>query len=75
MSEFEEVRSAVTKHNGSAKDRVPTIELRSSTYVVWLVALYAELAIFAWTITCILTIRPITTKHYGKTFSNKRLRT
>ena len=40
-------------------------KLHRSVYVLCLVFLYMALALFAWIVTCILTIRPITAKHYG----------
>lgn len=39
--------------------------LHRSFYVLIVVALYALLALFAWTVTCIFTDHPITTKSYA----------
>lgn len=44
----------------------PSVTLRSSSWTLLLALLYATLAIFAWTILCILPFRPITTAHYCK---------
>lgn len=41
------------------------VQLRSSSYVLMLVSLYMMLALFSWAVTCILTVRPITTARYG----------
>lgn len=45
--------------------------LHRSAYVLILVLLYSGLALFAWVVTCILTHRPITAKHYGAWIFNK----
>lgn len=50
--------------NESGHD-LPRLQLRSSSYVLALVALYMALALFSWVVTCILTVRPITTASYG----------
>lgn len=49
----------------------PSTTLHRSAYVLILVLLYAGLAVFAWVVTCILTFRPITAKHYGAWIFNK----
>lgn len=39
--------------------------LKSSWYILYLVLGYIGLALFSWVVTCILSVRPITAKHYG----------
>jgi hypothetical protein len=46
-------------------------KLRRSAYVLLLVLLYSAAALFAWTITCILSFRPLTANHYGAWIWNK----
>jgi hypothetical protein len=43
----------------------PAVTLHRSGYIVFMVVIYASLALTAWILTCLLTFRPITTKHYG----------
>ena len=45
--------------------RPPSTTLHRSVYVLILVLLYMSMAVFAWVVTCILTFRPITARHYG----------
>ncbi|CZR65307.1 uncharacterized protein PAC_15207 [Phialocephala subalpina] len=48
------------------EQRTPSTRLHRSAFVLFLVFFYAALALFSWTITCILTVRPITgPHHYG----------
>lgn len=42
----------------------PSARLHRSGYIIFSVLLYIALAIFAWVVTCYLSFRPITTKHY-----------
>jgi hypothetical protein len=42
----------------------PTATLGSSPWILILTLIYAALAVFAWTVLCILTFRPITAAHY-----------
>lgn len=49
----------------SSEDVSPSTRLYRSTYVLLLTLLYMGFAIFAWTVTCILSLRPITANHYG----------
>jgi hypothetical protein len=42
----------------------PTASLGSSPWILILTLTYAALAVFAWTVLCILTFRPITAAHY-----------
>ena len=44
---------------------VPSASLRRSSYVIYMVLLYAALATFAWVITCIQVYKPLTVGHYG----------
>jgi len=44
---------------------VPSAGLHRSSYVIYLVLLYAALAVFAWVVTCVQTYRPLTVGHYG----------
>ncbi|KAK5721864.1 hypothetical protein LTR15_006457 [Elasticomyces elasticus] len=53
----------VGKNNEATQ--VPSTELRHYPLVVYLTLAYSAIAIFAWTITCILVYRPITIGHYG----------
>lgn len=53
------------EHTGDKPEEPPTTEIASTSYILVLVTLYAGFAIFAWTVVCILTIRPIGTSHYG----------
>ncbi|KAL9622815.1 MAG: hypothetical protein Q9160_002934 [Pyrenula sp. 1 TL-2023] len=46
-------------------------KLHRSMYVLLLVCFYATLTLVAWVATAILTIRPITAKHYGVWIRNK----
>lgn len=50
---------------GKGTVAVSSMTLRRSMYILVFVLGYAALAIFAWTVTCILSYRPITTDHYG----------
>ncbi|KAJ5175369.1 uncharacterized protein N7482_001246 [Penicillium canariense] len=42
----------------------PSARLHRSGYILFTVFLYIGLAVFAWVVTCYLSFRPITTKHY-----------
>ncbi|KAK3644005.1 hypothetical protein LTR56_009857 [Elasticomyces elasticus] len=57
-----------TAHQEEEKARIPTAKLRRSGYILLFVLLYSVLAVLAWTILCILTKCPLTTKHYGVDF-------
>ncbi len=48
-----------------SSDASPSTTIYRSSYILKLTLLYMGSAIFAWTITCFLTFRPITTEHYG----------
>ncbi|QMW44316.1 hypothetical protein G4B11_007736 [Aspergillus flavus] len=48
----------------------PTTRIKRSTYVVWLVLVYATLDLFSWVVLCRLTYRPVTASHYGYWISN-----
>ncbi|KAJ5993684.1 hypothetical protein N7451_009408 [Penicillium sp. IBT 35674x] len=39
--------------------------LKNSWYILYLVLGYVGLALFSWVVICILSVRPITAKHYG----------
>lgn len=43
----------------------PAVTLHRSSYILLGVSIYANLALTAWILTCILTFRPLTTAHYG----------
>jgi len=41
------------------------VTLPRSSYIVWMVLIYASLALTAWILICLLTFKPLTAKHYG----------
>ena len=43
----------------------PAVTLHKSSYILYIVVIYASLALTAWILICILTVRPLTTAHYG----------
>lgn len=45
-------------------EQIPSASLYRSSWALFLVTAYSALAIFAWSILCILTYRPLTTEHY-----------
>lgn len=49
---------------------LPSRKLQPFRLVVYLACAYTAVATFAWSITCILVHRPVTTRHYGPFSSN-----
>jgi hypothetical protein len=43
----------------------PAVILHRSSYILYIVAIYASFALTAWILICILTFRPLTTARYG----------
>jgi hypothetical protein len=43
----------------------PAMTLHKSSYILYIVVIYASLALTAWILICILTFRPLTTARYG----------
>jgi hypothetical protein len=43
----------------------PAVTLHKSSYILYIVVIYASLALTAWILICILTFRPLTTARYG----------
>jgi hypothetical protein len=43
----------------------PAVTLHRSSYIVLVVSIYANLALTAWILVCVLTFRPLTTARYG----------
>ena len=41
------------------------VALPRSSYIVWMVFIYASLALTAWILICLLTFKPLTAKRYG----------
>ena len=70
--------AAGSQHEDQKVDRsgeikkIPSSTLHRSTYVILLVLLYAALAIFAWVVTCILTVHPLTTTTYTANLVNAK---
>ena len=60
---YQKLLNTIEKH--SVPPTSPSTKLRRSGSTIFLVLLYAVLAIFAWVIICILNYRPLTTAHYG----------
>lgn len=50
---------------------LPSRKLQPFRLVVYLACAYTAVATFAWSITCVLVYRPVTTRHYGP-FPGKR---
>lgn len=42
-----------------------SVALRKSGYIIWMVLIYAILALTAWILICLLTFKPLTTEYYG----------
>lgn len=49
----------------SKPEATPSATLHRSGYILFLTLIYICLAIFSWVVTCYLSFRPITAKHYG----------
>lgn len=47
-----------------------TIRIQRSSYVVWLVLVYAALVLCSWVVLCKMTYQPISFGHYGYRDSN-----
>ena len=60
-----EIPRSSSKDAGKPDSNVPAVTLHKSSYIVLMVSIYASLALTAWILTCLLTFRPLTTRHYG----------
>lgn len=59
--------------NVEKANSIPGIVLPKSSYIVFVVSLYAALALTAWILTCLLTFAPLTARDYGWNVSVKDL--
>ncbi|KAJ5356579.1 hypothetical protein N7517_011188 [Penicillium concentricum] len=70
QDEISETEATRNSDEGDQEPQKPTLSappsarLHRSGYILSIVFLYIGLAIFAWVVTCYLSFRPITTKHY-----------
>jgi hypothetical protein len=51
---------------GDRKNEPPSRKLQHYPLIVYLTLAYAIIAIFAWSVVCVLVYRPITTSRYGR---------
>lgn len=57
---------ASTRKKTAADDAFPSRRLKRFPLVVYLACAYTVVALFAWSIICVLVYRPVTTRHYGR---------